>query len=186
MTPVSNRGYVLRAPRSFGQAAMAVVFGVLFLGAYLVVRPSLGWGNGSLMMVLFGVASVGFGVMRGLKRSEVLGVDDDGVRFGGVAVPWASVWQLVLLRPDPVAGAFRADLPPQVGLRLKRGAPLPSGMTSLVTDPNDPLSIDSQLRSDVVKPEIDGEALLAAAAACAPPDVVLVERVGDQEHVRQR
>lgn len=173
--------YVLREPRSWGRVVMAALGGVLGLVGYLVARTLWDWEGGSTPILLFSIASVGFGVWGEVHRSVLLRIDGDGVGFGAVSVPWASVWQLVLLRPEPVAGAFRTDLPPQVGLRLKRGAPLPSGMESLVFDPNDPLAIPDQLRSAVTRPEIDGSAVLAAAAAFSPPDVTLAERVGEEE-----
>lgn len=189
MDQVRERGYVLHGPRTYRSASaiLPALVGVGGIAASTGAERWLGFGGmlgwPAVAFLLFGVGS---GVYRAIRRPELLRVDGEGVRFGGVAVPWPSVWQLVLLRPEPVVGAFRTDLPPQVGVRLKRGAPLPAGMNSLVTDPDDPLAIPDPLRSQVGGVEIDGEAVLAAAAACAPPDVVLVERLGDQERVLTR
>lgn len=187
-SPAPVDGYVLHGRRSFG-GSLRPLIGLLAVGAVSYFGSRwIGDGEShvpSFVLVAWGVFAV-LGLVRSMRRPQRVRVDRAGVLLGGVTVPWPSVWHVVVLRPEPVAGAFRTDLPAQVGVRLKRGAPLPSGVDALITDPDDPLAIPERLRSDVSDAVIDVEQFLAAVARYAPPDVTLAERVGDQEHVLPR
>lgn len=56
------------------------------------------------------------------------------------ATAWSSIREVVLLSPGP----FGDEGPPEVGVRLKPGAPLPSGATSIVHDPRQPDAVDPE------------------------------------------
>lgn len=71
----------------------------------------------------------------------MLRVDEQGVALGrgvenewrtqrldGAAVPWSSIDEVVLLTPGPFGG----EGAPEVGVRLRQGAPLPDGASSIV------------------------------------------------------
>ncbi|MBO0828035.1 MAG: hypothetical protein J2P24_09660 [Streptosporangiales bacterium] len=60
------------------------------------------------------------------------------------------------------------QLPAQAGVRLRPGAPLPSGLDSMVTDPAHPEQVDDRLQSHLYDPPLDEDALLAAIRAVAP------------------
>ncbi|MQA80904.1 MAG: hypothetical protein GEV10_20880 [Streptosporangiales bacterium] len=181
-------GYVLYGRRSLG-GSMATLVGLMAFGAVTYFGSRfVGDGDSNVpvfLLVFWGIAFV-LGLVRSMRRPQRLRVDRAGVLLGAVTVPWPSVWHVVVLRPEPVVGAFRTDLPAQVGVRLNRGAPLPSGVDALITDPDDPLAIPERLRSHVSDAVIDVEAFRAAVARYAPPSVTLAERVGDQEHVLPR
>lgn len=187
-SPAPVDGYVLYGRRSLG-GSLTPLIGLVALGAVSYFGSRwIGDGESHMptfVLVVGGVMAV-LALARSMRRPQRVRVDHAGVLLGGVTVPWASIWHVVVLRPEPVAGAFRTDLPAQVGVRLKRGAPLPAGVDALITDPDDPLAISERLRSDVSDAAIDVQALCAAVARLAPPGVTLAERVGDQEHVLPR
>jgi hypothetical protein len=87
-----------------------------------------------------------------------LGVAESGVWLGPAYVPWPSVAQVV-------AG------PSMVGLRLRAGAPLPHGLTSVVYDPGQPQACHA--RRDFPPGRVDIARLTAAVRAFAPPDVTV-------------
>jgi hypothetical protein len=63
----------------------------------------------------------------------------------------------------------------EVAVRLRRGAPIPAGVTAMVEDPGNPLAIQPQLRQSLGGAPLDRAALGGAVGAYAPPDVRLVE-----------
>jgi hypothetical protein len=176
-----EQGYVVWRPRSLRGPISSVGIGVVGIAWYLLwFRHGAFHGVGVAFLVFFVLSAL----YRGLRRTELLRVDGYGVRLGAVMVPWSWVGQVVVSRPERAASAFIGDSPPppQVGLRLRPGAPLPAGMSALITDPRDPLAIPEQLRSPESGPAIDPRAVCEAVRRWAPADVVLVERVGGQEH----
>lgn len=192
-------GYLVYGPRSYGELVRTVpylVFSVLGLVVVWLVWPILALrfatsgglplgGHGWVFFV--GVVLVGLLRTGGrLRRPVRLRVAGGGVDIDGVTVPWYSVGQLVIWYPPREVGAFHVDQLAQVGVRLRAGAPLPSGVDSLVTDPSDRLAIPEPLRSKLFDTPLDVDAVLAAARVFAPPDVELVERVGDEERTLPR
>lgn len=181
-------GYVVRARRGTSAVVKALSGTATAVSGYFVVAW-IGAGSAFHLKPFFIVICV-LGALASWKPvvrpPEVLRIDHAGVRFGAVAVPWDSVWQFVVQRHVVEPGGPIMVEAPQLGLRLKRGAPLPQGIDGLITDPNDPLAIPDRLRSDVARGRLDVDAAVAAAMRCAPPDVELVDRVGEQETVLSR
>lgn len=171
--------YVVHGPRAY-RRAFGVALVLLALAAASAVVDAIGAGGLvprlRVAMVLGWLVFAGYGAVLALRRPEQLRIDDEAVRLDGVVVPWASVRQVVILRERP-------DSATQVGLRLKRGAPLPEGLDSLVSDPRDPLAIDAGLRSRVAGAAVDVDAVVVAVRAFAPRGVELLERDGDRERV---
>jgi len=62
----------------------------------------------------------------------------------------------------------------------------PDGLDSLVRDPSTPVAIPPELRTALGGQSLDGEQLVAAVRAYAPPDVSVVERYGRSERVLGR
>jgi hypothetical protein len=98
------------------------------------------------------------------NSSVVLTVGRRGVRFGTrrtgnttTLVPWSSIREVVLWNAGP-AGLGGGE--PEVGLRLRPGAPLPDSMGSLIQDPARPDEVPRDLRMRV--PRLDRGKLEAA------------------------
>lgn len=171
--------YVVRGARDYRRVVTGVVLPLGALLAFAAVAQALGfgggWGFGFVVWLAFGAYSL----VTMLRRPELVRIDAEAVRFGDVVVPWPSVWQVVVLR-DP----YGAE-PVQVGLRLRRGAPLPEALDSLVQRPGD-AGVHEALRSHVTGTAVDVERVAVAVRAFAPYDVELVERAGGREDVLDR
>ncbi|MDQ3611802.1 MAG: hypothetical protein M4D85_09420, partial [Actinomycetota bacterium] len=92
-----------------------------------------------------------------------LRIDADGVTFSPshgkrspVFVPWLSVREVVVVTGPTAA--------PQVGVRLRPGAPLPQGVRGMVHDPTRPDAVQPSLTR--VVPGLDRSALAMAVQAC--------------------
>jgi hypothetical protein len=86
--------------------------------------------------------------------SLLLKVDATGVRTRRFHVPWTSVRELVLTESDP----------PELAVRLRPGAPLPSGVRAIIHDPNQPDAIAPGLRTQLPASGVDRARLQQAAA----------------------
>lgn len=134
--------YVIRE-RSIGKA----------LNSLVLVGFGLAWGLFALRIVHAGVLFAAAGPVLMLFAAvritvfptPALAVDPNGFRLDDAVVPWPSLWQVVIILPDVETGPARVV---EVGLRLYRGAPLPSGMDSVVYDPRDPLAMQRRRTFD--------------------------------------
>lgn len=143
------------------RAAWVVAFAVAWVLCALLTRDSV-------PLAALGVVSAGYVMVTRVVPAPVLRVDPQGVRVGGVQVPWASLRQVVITVRDVVPAG--QPVPVEVGARLAHGAPLPTGMRSVIYDPNDP---DPVRVARVFRPgQVDPEALAGALAAFGPVEVV--------------
>ena len=108
-----------------------------------------------------------------------LAVRSDGVTVADVCVPWKSIQQVVVIRPEPSA---YSDTSLEVGLRLKDNAPLPDDLTSLVIDPETETEIPSALRTPLSKQQLDTDRLVAAVDSLGPLTMSVVEVQGTTEY----
>lgn len=171
--------YVVHGAREYRRVVTGVVLPLAALLAFAAVAQALGFGGGWGFAFVIWLGFGAYSVFWMLRRPESLRIDAEAVRFGDVVVPWASVWQVVVLR-DP----YGAE-PVQVGLRMRRGAPLPEGLDSLVQHPGD-ATVQEALRSHVTGAAVDVERVAVAVRAFAPHGVELVERAGGRENVLHR
>jgi hypothetical protein len=124
-----------------------------------------------------------WGTYQAVRPRTLVRVGPEGVRLAGPRtwrsqsgrgddrlIPWPSIWQVVVLT-SPLGDVAGAEL----AVRLRRGAPIPAGVTAVVEDPGNPLAIQPQLRQSLDGVALDRMALGSAAGAYAPPDVRLVE-----------
>jgi hypothetical protein len=133
-------------------------------------------------MLLAGVGMVGWFLVRAvLHRHELraLVVDDRGVQIGRAVVPWHAVQEVAVLRRGH-QGTTGSESP-EVGVVLRAGAGLPSGLTALVRDP-DPDVIPAQLRLSTAGWRLDVDRLGSAVRAHGG-GVPLVERWGSVRRV---
>jgi len=122
--------YVIRKPRLAPVVQMVVVIAFLFLGPRLLGLNGFPW--------IFVFVFVATGLWYTWQATLVLRVDDAGVRIlrrtpqrnrrDVAVIPWTSIHELVLTEDDP----------PRFAVRLKSGAPLPSGVRGVIHDPNRP------------------------------------------------
>jgi hypothetical protein len=142
--------YAIRRPSS---RLLTTVLGLaaFFAFAILLVKPPT---------IFFVVAAViaGWNLW---SSSLVVSVGRRGVRFGRggttTLVPLSSIREVVLWNAGP-AGLGGGE--PEVGLRLRPGAPLPDSMGSLIQDPARPDEVPRDLRMRV--PRLDRGKLEAA------------------------
>jgi len=96
-----------------------------------------------------------------------LAIGAPGIELGGAKVPWPSIWQVVVIcSPAPDSRWL------EVGLRLRFGAPLPEGLTSVVYDPGRPQAF--AVRQRLPARRVDPAEAGTAVRAFAPPDVEAV------------
>lgn len=172
--------YVVHGARECRRAAVGVVLPLAAVIALTVGTRAMGFDHGWGLAIVVWIVFGGYSLVTALRRPELLRIDADGVRFRDILVPWPSVRQVVILR-EP----YGAE-PAQVGVRRRRGAPLPEGLDSLVRRPGDPVGIDPRMRSHVTGTVVDVERVVVAVRAFAPHGVELLERVGDRESVLSR
>jgi hypothetical protein len=124
------RPYVVRerSSRLLLELPLAVAFGV---GWYLFATRVV---HASTLFVLVAVGIVGYGVYRAVRPAPSLQAGPDGLRLGGVSVPWRSIREVVIVLPAVQTEPMPAV---EIGLRLHHGAPLPEGMDAVVYDPRD-------------------------------------------------
>lgn len=100
-----------------------------------------------------------------------------------VTIPWSSIWQVVVMYPDPGSTAGDRERPLQIGLRPRRNAPLPGHVAVRVSDPSDPLAIPPRLRASVQDENVDLDALVRAVRTYGFTDTPVVETRGSAERV---
>lgn len=131
----------LRVRALLGRVPFVAVFGFV---AVVVLDVS----------AFFLVAAAGV-VLYGLwTDSLLLKVDATGVRTRRYHVPWTSIRELVLTESDP----------PELAVRLRSEAPLPSGVHAIIHDPNHPDAIAPGLRTELPASGVDRARLQQAAA----------------------
>lgn len=181
-------GYVVRARRS-ASGVFKALSGTAAAVSFYLTSAWIAHGSPWHLQPFFVLGSVLFAVLSWtsvVRPREVLRINHTGVEFGAIKVPWPSIWHFVVLRQVAEPGGPIMVEAPQLGLRLKRGAPLPEGIGGLIIDPNDPLAIHDYLRTNIARGRLDVEAVVAVADRYAPADVQLVERNGEQEAVLPR
>ena len=128
--------------------------------------------------VLLVVGAMAYGLVRRARPDTLLAIRSEGVSVGSASVPWSSIEQVVVVQPEP--SAYESD-EPEVGLHLAQDAPLPDGLSSLVTDPSTPTDIPTELRTALDGQPLDRERLIQAVRAHAPVGVSVVEHNGPTE-----
>jgi hypothetical protein len=123
---------------------LAVLSAAVFFGVAVIVIGA-GW--------LFLAVAAAIAGHQLWTTTLVLAVDRKGVRFGGrgrrgdnVVVPWSSIRQVVVWNAGP---AGLGGGVPEVGLRLRPDAPMPSAVGSLIHDPDHPDDVPPVLRIEV-------------------------------------
>lgn len=167
---------------------------VLYVGFLLLVLTfGFGWDENTLLgfemdgdglpvdpFVLIVVGGMVYGVVRRARPDTLLAVRSKGVRVGSASVPWSSIEQVVVIQPEP--SAYESD-EPEVGLRLTSDAPLPDGVSSLVTDPSTPTDIPDELRTTLDGQPLDIEHLVETVHTYAPSNVSVTELHGETERM---
>ena len=128
--------------------------------------------------VLLVVGAMVYGLVRRARPDTLLAVRSEGVSVGSASVPWSSIEQVVVILSEP--STYESDKP-EVGLRLAQDAPLPDGLSSLVTDPSTPTDIPTELRTALGDQPLDREPLIQAVRAHDPVGISVVERNGPTE-----
>ena len=155
---MGGEAYTVRRPRVGALAPLLV------LPVFLVATQALGLpAFPRVVVVLFLV----FAAYVAWQRTLVLKVDAEGVQLGrgieyvygrqqlaGAAVPWAAIRELVL---------FTGVGDPEIGLRLREGAPMPSGVRGIIRDPERPDEVPPSLRTKL--PNVDRQRLAGAVSA---------------------
>jgi hypothetical protein len=134
-----GRAYVVRRPRPSALVSFLLTAGVLtvFVTRFDFSRP-----------IFALVLLVALGAL--YRDTQVLRVDEKGVRMRPAFVPWSSIDSVV------------AD-GEQIGVRLRRDAPLPEGVRGVIHDPAGTPQVPPALRRRVRR--LDHDALAAAVAA---------------------
>ncbi len=138
--------YVIRRPRL---TAFVPLLGAAAIVAFVFVFDFPYW---------FAAAAAALALFEFWRETLVLRVDAQGVRIGRrlsrrtpqPRVPWSSIHEVALTETDP----------PEIEVRLKQGAPLPTGVDAAIHDPSRPNVSAPQLRMAV--PGADRSALAAA------------------------
>lgn len=154
---------------------------VLVAVALLVV---LAWGAWPKSVLRVGPSGVEFSVRSVPGLARELGAERipwPRPHADTVTIPWSSIWQVVVIYPDPGSPGGEPDRPIQIGLRPRRDAPLPGHVAVRVVEPSDPSAIPPRLRVSVRHAPVDVQALVTAVRAFAVESASVVAVRGDAE-----
>lgn len=99
-----------------------------------------------------------------------------------VTISWASIWQVVVVYPEPGSRGTDPVQPIEIGLRPRQDAALPGHVAVRVTDLSDPLTIPPRLRVSVRRAPVDVQELVTAVRTHAPESTTVVAARGGEEH----